>query len=72
VEVSCRASKLTEFPPTTWDCFGQNKFGVEFTPFQLIKVDEASDPLCSEFEADDGDAIVKFRSALPTPAPGLK
>jgi hypothetical protein len=53
VEVSCKAAKWEGFPPPVWDCFGQNKFGVEFA-FQLTKVEEEKDPRCGLFE--DGAA----------------
>jgi hypothetical protein len=49
VEVSCKAARSSGFPPPVWDCFGQNKFDVEFA-FQLTKVDEEKDPRCGLFE----------------------
>jgi hypothetical protein len=56
VEVSCKAGDAKGFPPPVLNCFGQNKFGVEFQ-FQLTRVDESQDERCSLFEdppaADD-------------------
>lgn len=49
VEISCQAGDTEGFPPKTWNCFGQNKFDVEFE-VQLIKVDENKDERCSVFE----------------------
>lgn len=51
VEISCKSADAG-FPPRTWECFGQNKFNIEFQ-FRLQRVVEHEDELCSQFE--DGD-----------------
>jgi len=73
VEMSCRASNPSAWPPPVWDCFSRNNFDVDHTPSQLVRVDEATDPRCSVFEAEDQDGIVKLlgaperASGRPTP-----
>jgi hypothetical protein len=51
VEISCKSAD-DGFPPESWECFGQNKFDVEFE-FRLDKVVEDEDERCSMFE--DGE-----------------
>jgi hypothetical protein len=49
VEISCKALD-NGFPPKRWLCFSQNKFPVEHRQSFLTLVNEANDPLCSQFE----------------------
>jgi hypothetical protein len=58
VEISCKALD-DGFPPKTWRCFSQNKHPVEHRPSFLRLVDEANDPLCSQFE--DGATAAQQR-----------
>jgi hypothetical protein len=48
VEVSCKSAD-EGFPPRAWNCFGQNKFDIEFE-FTLEQVKEDEDERCSLFE----------------------
>jgi hypothetical protein len=68
VEISCKAGEKEGFPPRVWDCFGQNKFDVEFE-FQLIKVNEREDVLCSLFE--DGQDVRELQKGEEGRATGL-
>jgi hypothetical protein len=47
-EISCKSAGRG-FPPRTWECFGQNKFDIEFQ-FTLERVVEHEDDSCSQFE----------------------
>ena len=49
VEVHCKATDTSAFPPPAWACDGQSKFGIEFS-FNLIQVDETRDSRCSLFQ----------------------
>jgi hypothetical protein len=51
VEISCKSAD-DGYPPKAWECFGQNKFDIEFQ-FRLDKVVEHEDERCSLFE--DGE-----------------
>lgn len=48
VEISCKSADHG-FPPKSWECFGQNKFDIEFQ-FRLEQVAESEDERCSLFE----------------------
>jgi hypothetical protein len=69
VEVSCKAGAAGGFPPPVWNCFGQNKFNVEFQ-FQLTRVDETRDPRCSLFE--DGAPAGAGAAVDETPSSGTQ
>jgi hypothetical protein len=53
ISISCRASDVSVFPPPSYQCFGRNGFGAEFT-FALTQVDESTDPVCSLFAEGGG------------------
>ena len=54
VEISCESAD-EGFPPKAWECFGQNKFDIEFQ-FRLEKVVEHEDERCSLF--DEGEVAL--------------
>jgi len=64
VEISCKSADRG-FPPRAWECFGQNKFDIEFQ-FRLERVVEHEDERCSLFE----DGEVSFFDEPPAEGEG--
>jgi hypothetical protein len=50
LEISCKATDLTAFPPPAWACIGRNVAAAAVFTFNLVQVVETTDANCSLWE----------------------